>query len=314
MPQICDYEGSKYRTDFWEGQNRAYEDAVERIAMRNMLPPTGHRLLEIGGGFGRLVDLYQGYHQIILTDYARTQLEEAQNYLGHDPRIIYVVADVYRLPFVDNLFDALTMVRVMHHLVDVPAALAEIYRVVRPQGTTVIEHASKFHLKSLFRWFLGRQAWSPFDPAPLEFVELNFDFHPAWMREQFENAGLHVKNIRTLSHYRLDLFKRFVPTSLLVTLDSWAQLSGNWWQLTPSIFLQAQAEKPAHPPATGLFRCPTCQSGQLILTEITSIEGQVFICTQCRHGWSYRDGIYDFKTPIDLKTDSFAVLGNGDGR
>ena len=151
MPRICDYEGSRYRTDFWEGQNRSYEDAVERVAMQKMLPPSGHRLIEIGGGFGRLVDLYQGYRQIVLTDYARTQLEEAQDYLGHDPRILYVVADVYNLPFVDNLFDTLTMVRVMHHLVDVPAALAEIYRVVMPYGTTVVEHASKFHLKSLLR-------------------------------------------------------------------------------------------------------------------------------------------------------------------
>ena len=28
LPQVCDYEGSKYRTDFWEGQNREYEDRV----------------------------------------------------------------------------------------------------------------------------------------------------------------------------------------------------------------------------------------------------------------------------------------------
>lgn len=302
MPRICDYEGSKYRTDFWEGQNRAYEDAVERIAMQKMLPSSGQRLIEIGGGFGRLVDLYHGYSQIILTDYARTQLEEAQNYLGDDPRISYVVADVYNLPFVDSLFDTLTMVRVMHHLVNVPGALAEIQRVVRPQGTTVIEHASKFHLKSLLRWFLWQQSWSPFDPSPLEFVELNFDFHPAWMREQFETVGLRIKNTRTLSHYRLDLLKRTVPTSLLVKLDSWAQPSGNWWQLTPSIFLQAQADKPEQLTPAGFFRCPTCKSRQLFLTEIDSIEGQVFVCVECRHGWSYRDGIYDFKTPLSLES------------
>jgi hypothetical protein len=24
-PPICDYEGSNYRTDFWEGRGRAYE-------------------------------------------------------------------------------------------------------------------------------------------------------------------------------------------------------------------------------------------------------------------------------------------------
>ena len=84
--------------------------------MQKLLPPRGERLIEFGAGFGRLADLYQGYGQVVLADYARTQLEQAQNYLGNDKRFVYVVADVYRIPFVDNLFDALTMVRVMHHL------------------------------------------------------------------------------------------------------------------------------------------------------------------------------------------------------
>jgi ubiquinone/menaquinone biosynthesis C-methylase UbiE len=98
LPRIWDYEGSQYRTEFWGTHHRAYEDAVERVAMRHMLPPTGERLIEIGAGFGRLVDLYRGYRQIVLVDYARTQLEEAQRYLGYDPRLVLVVADVYNLP------------------------------------------------------------------------------------------------------------------------------------------------------------------------------------------------------------------------
>lgn len=296
MPRICDYEGSKYRTEFWENHNRAYEDAVERIAMKKLLPPRGQRLIEIGAGFGRLVDLYDGYDQIILTDYARTQLEEAQAYLGQDERIMYVVADVYNLPFVNAVFDTLTMVRVMHHLVDVPAALPEIHRVMMPNGTTVIEHASKLHLKAIFRWLLRQQEWSPFDPNPIEFVELNFDFHPAWMRDQFESVGLQIKNVRTVSHYRLALLKQLLPTALLVKLDSWAQPSGNWWQLSPSIFLQAKAVKPHLPIAAGLFRCPHCHSEQLSPTNDSILDDHLLICQSCRHGWSFRNGIYDFKT------------------
>ncbi|MBI1882418.1 MAG: class I SAM-dependent methyltransferase, partial [Chloroflexi bacterium] len=141
MPRVCDYEGSRYRTDFWEGQNREYEDRIERIALQKLLPPQGQRLIEIGAGFGRLAELYQGYRQVILNDYARTQLEEAQHLLGNDNRFIYVVSDVYHMPFVDNLFDTLTMVRVMHHLADVPAALAELHRLLAPNGTAVIEYA-----------------------------------------------------------------------------------------------------------------------------------------------------------------------------
>ena len=51
-PRICDYGDSTYRQDFWEGRGRDYEDAVERRVLRQMLPQSGFRLLEIGAGFG----------------------------------------------------------------------------------------------------------------------------------------------------------------------------------------------------------------------------------------------------------------------
>jgi hypothetical protein len=38
-PPVCDYEGSDYRTRFWEGQGRDYEDQAERIALRRLMPP-----------------------------------------------------------------------------------------------------------------------------------------------------------------------------------------------------------------------------------------------------------------------------------
>lgn len=302
MTRICDYEGSQYRTNFWQGQNREYENRVERIAMQKLLPPYGSRLIEVGAGFGRLADLYQGYDEVILTDYARTQLEQARDYLYDDRRFKFVVADVYNMPFVGNLFDALTMVRVMHHLVDVPVALSELYRLIAPNGTAVIEHASKFHLKSLVRWALRRQDWSPFDPDPHEFVELNFDFYPPWIRQKFRDAGFRVTNIRTLSHFRLDLLKRLVPTSWLVMLDSLAQPTGNWFQLTPSVFLQAQVKKPASTFPTDFFRCPICHSSAFARQNSPSktVNSELLICETCRHGWSFQDGIYDFKTPVKV--------------
>lgn len=238
--RICDYEGSRYRTEFWEGQGRAYEDAVERVALRKLIPLHGQRLLEIGAGYGRLVDLYHGYQQVILTDYARTQLQEAHAYLGDDPRLRYASANIYQLPFPDNHVDVLVMIRVMHHLTDVPAALAELYRVLKPGGVAVLEYANRCNLKAILRWLVGGQAWSPFDHAPIEFVELNFNFHPAWMRQQLQTVGFTVAATRTVSHYRMPLFKRYVPLDWLVWLDSWAQNSGDWWQLTPSVFVRVE--------------------------------------------------------------------------
>ncbi len=247
LPRKIDYEGSKYRTEFWENHNRRYEDLAERIALKAMLTASqsikGKRLIEVGAGFGRTADMYEGYEQVILTDYACTQLEEAQRYLGHDDRFTFVVADMYNMPFADHIFDTLVMIRVMHHVDDVPLALKEICRLIHPSGTAIIEHANKRHLKAIIRWLFGLQTWNPYDYKPHEFVELNFVFHPTWLRQQFAAAGLAIETSRTVSHFRLSWLKKIMPPYILAKLDGWVQPTGKWMQFTPSIFLQAKPQK-----------------------------------------------------------------------
>src|SRR5512137_980465 len=103
---VCDYEGSRYSTEFWT-REREYEDRAERIALKKLLPPRGGTLIEIGAGAGRLADLYLGYGRIVLMDYARSTLVEARaRVLTRFPdamraeRFLFVAADLYALPFV----------------------------------------------------------------------------------------------------------------------------------------------------------------------------------------------------------------------
>src|SRR5512146_267698 len=127
---ICNYEGSDYQDSFWERGGRAYEDAVEAVALRRLLPPGGQRLLELGAGAGRNTLRYRGYKEIVLLDYSRTQLQQARQRLGtigqDGARLIYVAADVYHLPFVPGLFDTATMIRTLHHMVEPRKALSEV--------------------------------------------------------------------------------------------------------------------------------------------------------------------------------------------
>ena len=292
VSNICDYEGSRYRYDFWEGQGREYEDLAERIALRRLLPPSGDVLIEIGAGYGRLADLYSGYRRVVLLDYARSQLEEAQRYIPDPERYIFVVGDAYHLPFVDGLFDVLTMVRVMHHLPDVPRALSEIHRVTRANGVAIVEYASKHHLKAILRWHLRRQAWSPYDLQPVEFVELNYDFHPLWVRQQLEGVGFQIQNVRTVSHFRVPWLKRLLPPAWLAAMDGLAQPTGSWWQLTPSVFVSAQAQKASVAPARGFFCCPLCWSVDLLRRDTN------LACGSCGREWRTDGRIYDFKTPV----------------
>jgi ubiquinone/menaquinone biosynthesis C-methylase UbiE len=296
---VCDYEGSDYQARFWGEQDRAYEDLAERIAIRRMLPPRGERLLEIGTGFGRLVDLYQGYAQILLLDYSTSMLREAQERLGRDARYVYIAADLYQMPLVDDLVDTACMVRVMHHVANVSSALGQIHRVTRPGGAYLLEFASKLHLKSILRYALRRQSWSPFVKTPVEFVELNFDFHPRWMKERLRSCGFGIEQVRTVSRFRVALLKRVVPARVLAALDGALQGLGALWQLTPSVFVLARrdgAPLPVQPgcllPAEALFRCPSCTAQQWKVSQ-TALN-----CRSCGTHWAIEDGIYNFRAAL----------------
>lgn len=287
---ICDYEGSRYRSDFWDGQGREYEDAAERIALKHLLPPRGRRLIEIGAGFGRLADLYQCYKEVILLDYAKSQLRQAQERLGNEG-LIYVVGDLYNLPLADAAVDTAVTVRVLHHIKDLAAAFTQISRVLRPGGTYVLEFANKRHLKAIARYWLGRQTENPFSREPYEFVELNIDFHPDYVSAHLGQAGFHIDAERAVSSFRSPALKRRIGPHLLATIDGWIQQPTARWKLAPSIFLRTHIDKPGNCRlGDRLWRCPSCTSPHLTETS------EAVICHSCQARWPIDHGIYDFKT------------------
>jgi ubiquinone/menaquinone biosynthesis C-methylase UbiE len=296
-PPVIDYEGSKYSTEFWTGA-REYEDRAERIAIRAMLPPRGGRLIDIGAGAGRLGDLYLGYDEVILMDYARSTIVEARDRWGHDPRFKFVAADLYTLPFADAAFDSIVMIRVIHHIVDVPRALGNIRAALKPAGRFVFEFANKRNLKAIARYALRKQSWSPFEQKPVEFVELNFDFHPDWMQQQLRQAGFNIRQARSVSLFRVSALKRLFGARRLAAIDGVLQRPLAPLAVSPSMFaLCAPSAEGAlyheNKPKGGVFVCPTCRAAlpaQPVNDELRCANG---------HRWSTRQGIYDFKTPLE---------------
>jgi ubiquinone/menaquinone biosynthesis C-methylase UbiE len=295
-PPVCDYEGSDYQTSFWEKGGREYENRTEAIALKRLLPKSGRLLLELGAGAGRNTPRYLGFDRIVLLDYSRTQLEQAQQRLGKSDKYVYVAADVYRLPFAEGLFDAATMIRVLHHMADAPKALSQVKNVLGSDGVFILEFANKLNLKAIFRYLFGRQKWSPFTREPVEFAKLNFDFHPKAVRNWLKGLGFEVEKTLTLSHFRIGLLKRIVPTGVLVFFDSISQWTGALWQLSPSVFMKAKMQEgkkqeiPDNPVL--FFKCPDCGHSPLV-------EKEGFLeCSNCKKKWGVKDGIYDFREPI----------------
>jgi len=296
-PPVCDYEGSDYQTSFWDQGGRKYEDRTETIALKRLLPQSGQLMLELGAGAGRNTARYAGYERIVLLDYSTTQLQQAQARLGKSERYTFVAADVYRLPFVEGLFDGATMIRTLHHMAEAPKALAQVHKVLSPGGTFILEFASKLNGKAILRYWSGRQDWSPFTLEPVEFAELNFDFHPKAVRGWLQELGFRIEKTLTVSHFRIALLKRLIPTGILVALDSLAQWTGSLWQLTPSVFVRASlgGERSASIPDELIkwFKCPGCGNSPL------EDHNDYLQCPSCGSRWAHRDGIYDFREPID---------------
>jgi SAM-dependent methyltransferase len=285
---ICDYEGSDYQQTFWERGGREYEDGAEALALRRLLPRSGNHLLEIGAGAGRNTPRYAGFDRVTLLDYSLSQLEQARRRLGDSPRYQFVAADVYRMPFGAGSFDAATMIRTLHHLRRPQAALESVREVLAGGGSLILEYANKRNLKAVGRWLLRRQAWSPFDPAPVEFTRLNFDFHPREVRRWLAGAMFHVKRQLPVSHLRLGWLKRSLPLGLLLAAEGALQRLGGAWLYTPSVFVGAQAVGAGEAPHFS-WRCPACGSGR-----VTEAPGGLH-CASCRRRWARVDGIYDFR-------------------
>lgn len=295
-PPVCNYEDSDYQSSFWDKGGREYEDRVEAVALDRLLPKSGRRLLELGAGAGRNTPRYIGFERIVLLDYSRTQLEQAQMRLGRSDKYVYVAGDVYRLPFIDGLFDTATMIRVLHHMLDAPKALEQVRNVMQPEGTFILEFANKMNLKAILRYWLGSQTWSPFTLEQVEFAKLNFDFHPKAVRNWLMDLGFKVEKTLTVSHFRMEILKRTLPTPLLVFLDSLFQWTGAFFQWTPSVFVKAHGGNPESETGNienvlALFKCPGC--GHAPLEDIKTH----LLCPNCRNKWEVKDGIYDFRVP-----------------
>ena len=236
------YADLRYRDVFWA--RRPYEDAADRAALRAMLPRRGGRLLDVGAGYGRLVDEYEAFAEVVLLDASAVHVEAARRRLASDPRISVMEADASAIPLGDETVDVVVCVRLLHHLEDPRPVLREIGRVLRPGGTLVLEVANKRNAKAIARWLLRRQAWSPFAPGPATYRPLHHDHAPADLERWLAEAGLRIERRRTVSLFRARPVTARFHAATLVRLER--PLQSLLAPLTPgpSLFVRARRLTP----------------------------------------------------------------------
>lgn len=133
----------------------------------------GQRVLDVGGGTGRVISTFSCDCFLVVCDASWTMGREA---IGKGLAACTGAAE--RLPFADGAFDRLVMVDVFHHLAGHRAAAREVVRVLAPGGIAVIEEPD-IRFPSIKRLALAER---------LVLMRSTF-FSPADMVEMFREAG-----------------------------------------------------------------------------------------------------------------------------
>jgi ArsR family transcriptional regulator len=126
---------------------------IER-ALAHHLPTGARRLLDIGTGTGRLLEvLAPKVERAVGIDQSREMLQLARSNLaraGIDNAEIRQ-GDMYALPLEADSFDVVTIHHVLHYAEDPAAALGEAARVVKPGGTVLVVDFAPHDLVELKR-------------------------------------------------------------------------------------------------------------------------------------------------------------------
>jgi len=129
---IPDYETYDFATAW---QRRSLEDFAERMLVHSWARG-GESCLDLGGGFGRITQVLEPlYRRSFMLDYSKRNLIAASRRLR---KTTLVRCELGKLPFEDDSFEFISLIRVMHHIREPSRLLAEVARVGRDSGTFVM--------------------------------------------------------------------------------------------------------------------------------------------------------------------------------
>jgi SAM-dependent methyltransferase len=229
-----DYEGVDYER-FWSGPGKQYLDRLEQKILNHTLTG-GDSIVEIGSGFGRLapcyVDRYREVHMVEPASNLRTLAMDA-----FGDRVQYHDASVYELPFADESFAAVLMVRVFHHLHNSEAALRELHRILRPGGKLVVSYSNLRNPGRIVRFLLGRVP-SPFASGKQQYLPDLFGHAPGLMREMLKQTGFQLQE-----QYATCILTRAVdafPALLRFNPPLWMERMLGECDVAPAVFVVAQ--------------------------------------------------------------------------
>lgn len=112
------------------------------LARAALAPRAGEHILDVGCGPGffltDLLPVVGGQGTVTGLDSSTSMLEVARRRCEGQTNASFQEADATVLPVDDGVFDAALSVQVLEYVGDIPQAMTELYRVVKPRGRVVV--------------------------------------------------------------------------------------------------------------------------------------------------------------------------------
>ena len=138
------------QADRWNDLYRSQRRAWRGVTNLGELPfPKDSRILEIGCGNGKtMAALRDSGYTVTGIDFSSEAVKACKALLGEDADVI--CASVTGMPFDDGSFDGAVMYHVMENLdvFEVPKAVSEIRRVLRPGSNIIVKVFSEEDMRS----------------------------------------------------------------------------------------------------------------------------------------------------------------------
>lgn len=166
-----------------------------RLAAAALRPVPGMRVLDVCSGRGHLGELLSASYgaRVTFADLSVAQLSQLVARASRERRLVSAcAADLLQLPYRDGSFDMVVGHSFLHHLPDVPAAVRELFRVVRPGGVVALLHEPN----------VNANFWESFPLSLLKNTDPREGFTDLWMfrpddlRRLFEQQGFSEIRLR----------------------------------------------------------------------------------------------------------------------
>lgn len=304
---VSKFKGLDFVT-LWEGRDKV--DQLEKSILHTFLKNTdGKRVLEIGPGEGRLTDIIQSHSsEYVATDINESFLKKVKERSKLE-KSLYVSSNLYHLPFCDNSFSTVVIVRVFNFISQPLQVMKELSRIIIPGGNLLISVSPKPSLSTLIddlKYSASNERERMSKRSTITFSNYNMsEVHPAsyptfafkrsFIRNLFEVSGF-IELTKISSGLEDYLMLNTLPVRSLLRIGTIFKSI----PIFPTDFFLLQKKCDLSGPlefVQEIFQCPKCQS-KLSKQE----NANELICKHCGYIGTVNDGIINLTfLPEDAK-------------